>query len=221
MSKDKDTDKDTGDKTDDLIGRLCDELAPTKACCPYRQIIPWFVLSIAYLVGAVLWVGLRHDLAERLTDSVFLFETGIAIAILVTAALTSSWLTFPDCHQKNWMKAVPVTLFSTFVLWVVARSIEEGMGLTSTIHFGHCAHEGIIMEVVPIVALIIITMRGHTTQPYWSMAMNILAVSALGWIGLRLTCSMDVMGHSFLNHLLPFAIIGAGLGFFARKLFKW
>lgn len=208
-------------KVNDLIGNLCEDLEPVKCRCPYRQIVPWFVLSIAYLIGAVAFLGLRHDLSDRLVDSVFLFETGIAIAMLVTAALTSSLLNFPDACQKDWMKAVPVTLFAVFVLWVIVRSIEEGMGITATLHLTHCAHEGILMEAIPIIALVIITMRGYTTQPYWSMAMNILAVSALGWIGLRLTCSMDEMGHTFLNHLLPFAIVGAGLGFFARKLFRW
>jgi hypothetical protein len=154
-------------------------------------------------------------------DSVFLFETSLAFVMLVTASLASSWLSFPDCIQRTWMKIVATTVFGVFVLWIIVRSIEEQMGLMATLHIGHCAHEGMLMEAIPIIALVIITMKGHTTQPYWSMFMNILAVSSLGWIGLRLTCSMDEMGHSFINHLLPFAVIGAGLGFFASKLFKW
>lgn len=207
--------------TDDLIGQLCEGLEPSKLACAYKRIVPWFLLSVIYLVGTVLFLGLRPDISERLIDGVFLFEMGLASMIFITAGMTSSWLSFPDSHQKEWMKAVTVTLFAVFALWVTTRSIEEGLNLSTTLHLGHCAHEGIIMEVVPIIVLIFITMRGHTVQPFWSMTMNVLAVSALGWLGLRMTCSMDQMGHSFFNHLLPFAIIGAGLGFFARKLFKW
>ena len=207
--------------TDDLIGKLCNELEPIKPFCPYRRIIPWFLMSIVYLVGAVVYLGLRHDISDRLMDSIYLFEMGVALAIFITAALTSSWLSFPDAHQKGWMKAVPITLFGIFIFWIAVRSFEEGMSPLATLHLTHCAHEGLVMETIPIIALIFITMRGHTTQPYWSMFMNILAVSTIGWIGLRLTCSMDQMGHTLLNHLLPFAIVSAGLAFFARKLFKW
>jgi hypothetical protein len=207
--------------TDDLIGKLCNELEPTPPRCPYRRVSVWLLLSLVYLGAVVAYLGIRPDIQERLMDSVFLFETSLAFIMLVTASLASSWLSFPDCIQRTWMKIVPATIFGVFVLWIIVRSIEEQMGLMATLHIGHCAHEGILMEAIPIIALVIITMKGHTTQPYWSMFMNILAVSSLGWIGLRLTCSMDEMGHSFINHLLPFAIVGAGLGFFARKLFKW
>jgi hypothetical protein len=207
--------------TDDLINQLCGELEPTCPRCPYRRIAAWLLGAALYLVVVVGYLGVRPDIAERVMDARFLFEVGIATSVLLSAAFASSWLSFPDCIQRGWIKVIPVTLFFSLGLWIVAHSIEEGMGLMDTAHLGHCAQDGMLMELLPIIALIVLTMRGQTTQPYWSMTVNILAVSALGWIGLRLTCSMDEMGHSFLNHLLPIAIIGAGLGFFARKLFKW
>lgn len=207
--------------TDDLINQLSDDLKAVTPRSPYKRMAIWLVLSIAYLVGVVAYLGVRMDIADRLTDSIFLFETLLATAILLSASIASSWLNFPDSLQRPWIKIVPLTLFGVFSLWVVVRGIEEGMVFISTLHMAHCSEEGAFMEVAPIIALVIITMRGNTTQPYWSMAMNVLAVSALGWIGLRLTCPMDQMGHSFINHLLPFAIVGAGLGFFARKLFRW
>jgi hypothetical protein len=209
------------DSTEDLIGQLCGELKETCPRCPYRRISAWVLGSILYLVSIIAYVGLRPDIADRLVDGVFLFEMGIMASILFVSALASSWLSFPDCIQRSWIKVVAVTLFYSFTLWVIAHSLEEGMGLIDSMHLGHCATEGMLMEGLPIIALIVMTMRGNTTQPYWSMAMNVLAVSSLGWIGLRLTCPMDEMGHSFFNHLLPIAIVGSGLGFFARKLFKW
>ena len=86
---------------------------------------------------------------------------------------------------------------------------------------GSCS-KGLLVEAVPFLALVFMTIRGRSTQPYWLMTMNIFAVTALGWIGLRLTCSMyDSMIYGFVNYLLPFAVVGAGVGFFARRLFKW
>ena len=210
------------DLPDALIGELTDDLKGECPRCPYRHVSIWFVLSLIYLAIVVYVIGLRGDMSEKLTESVYLFETSMVFVMFSTAALASSWLSFPDCVGRPWMKIVPVTLFGTFLLWIGAHMIEQGGSIfDGSLHIGHCAQEGLLMEVVPIIALIIITMRGHTTQPYWSMAMNILAVSSLGWIGLRLTCPMADMGHVLINHIMPFAVVGAGLSFFARKLFKW
>lgn len=214
MNKNKDT--------DDLINQLCDgDLKTLKPTCPYTYIAIWLIGSIFYLASVVSYLGLRSDFDMSAMNPVYIFEIGLGVSILISAAVASSWLNTPDCCQRHWIKFVPVTLSVVFVLWTILRSMEEGMDFLSGLHLGHCAQEGMLMEIIPLIALVFITMKSCTTQPYWSMAMNILAVSTLGWIGLRLTCSIDEMGHSLFNHLLPFAILAAALGMFARKLFKW
>ncbi len=210
------------EKTEELINKLCNDLEPTSPRCPYRRVSVWLMLSLVYLGVVVQYVGLRMDIADKFSEPIFFFEFGMITALLLTSSLASSWLSFPDCIQRDWMKIVPLTLFATFILWIVSQMIgEQGRGFQDVLHIGHCAKEGLFMEAVPIIALIVITMKGHTTQPYWSMAMNVLAVSALGWLGLRLTCSMSDMGHMLVNHILPFAIVSGALALFARKLFKW
>ncbi len=209
-------------KTEDLIGQLCGDLSATSPRCPYRRVAVWLVLSVAYIVGVVYYLGLKVDLAEHFTNAAFLFEMSMATAILISAALASSWLSFPDCIQRDWMKTVTVTLFGSFLLWIVANGIEEGGFDFSSSFFMSSCSRGILIESIPFIALIIMTARGNTTQPYWSMAMNVMAVSALGWIGLRVTCSMyDSMTYGFIHYLLPFSILGVAFGFFARKIFKW
>ena len=207
--------------TDDLINSLCDGLEPKKACCPYSRILLWAVFSVGYLLITFWYFGLRGDLAERLSDGNFIFEMALASMLLLSSAMVSSWLSFPDCHQKNSFKAVPVTLFATFIIWIVSHMFTSGMGVLSMMKLGHCATDGLYIEIIPFIAIVFLTIKGRTTAPYWSIFMNVLAVAAMGWISLRLTCSMDNMGHSFLNHLLPFSIIGAATAVFARKIFKW
>jgi hypothetical protein len=218
----KDMKKET---TEDLIGQLCGDLEKTCPRCPYRSISVWLLLSVAYIVGVVLYSGLSIDIGTYITKASFIFEMSMAVVILATSALASSWLNFPDCIGRGWMKVIATTLFASFFLWVVASGIEEkvvdGADIWSNFFLSSCSR-GLIIEFSPLLALIYLSSRGNTTQPYWSLAMNIMAVSALGWIGLRLTCSMyDSMTYGFMHYMLPFAILGAGLGFFARKLFKW
>lgn len=218
--------KDETLNTDDLIKSLCGDLSDTsKPRCPYRRISVWLLLSALYIVGVMLYSGITIDFESYMFRASFIFEMTMAIAILVTSALASSWLSFPDCIQRDWMKIIATTLFGSFLIWIIASGIEEsfveGIDIGSNFFIGSCS-KGLAVEFFPFVALIYLSARGNTTQPYWSMAMNIMAVSALGWIGLRMTCSMyDSMTYGFIHYMLPFAILGAGIGFFSRKLFKW
>ncbi len=213
------------ENTDDLINKLCGDLVAKAPRCPYRSISVWLILSISYIISVVIYSGVTIDLTSYLTRASFLFEMTMAIAILIVAALASSWLSFPDSIQRDWMKIIATTLFGSFLVWIIANGIEEGMregmDIGSNFFLASCSR-GLAVEFIPFVALIYLGAKGHTTQPYWSMAMNIMAVSSLGWIGLRLTCSMyDSMTYGFIHYLLPFAILGAGIGFFSRKIFKW
>ncbi len=207
--------------TDDLIGQLCEGLESGKPRCPYRSVSIWFILSTLYVVGIVHFSGIQVDFNEKLSSANFIFEMGMALAVLISSALASSWLCFPDNLQRGWMKIIAVTLFASFLFWIVAHSFEEGGSISKAFFMPSCSR-GLLVEALPFVALIIMTMRGNTTQPYWAMTMNVMAVSALGWIGLRLTCAMyDSMFYGFIHYLLPFSILGVAFGFFARKLFKW
>lgn len=208
-------------KTEDLITQLCGDLNASSPRCPYRRISVWLLVSAIYIYGVIAYLGLKVDIEDHLTNAAFLFEMSMASAILITSALASSWLSFPDCVQRDWMKIIAVTLFASFMIWVISNGVEEGWEIQSSFFLASCSR-GLAVEFLPFIALVFMTAKGHTTQPYWSMAMNVMAVSALGWICLRLTCSMyDSMTYGFVHYILPFAILGAGIGFFARKLFKW
>ena len=110
---------------EDLIGQLCGDLKPSKPRSPYRSIAVWFVLSVAYIVGVMLFSGVTIDFADKLGEAAFLFEMGMAVAILISAAMASSFLSFPDCVQRDWTKTVSVTLFGGFLFWILVNAIEE------------------------------------------------------------------------------------------------
>jgi hypothetical protein len=212
-----------GDKknTDVLIKNLSEDLKPCGYKAPMTAFVAWIVFALAYLIAAIAFFGLRPDFSEILTDSAFSFETMMAFAIFITAAKASAYLRYPDICQKEWVKTIPSTLFGAFLIWALARSVEEGISPAATFAVGRCATEGLWLEIIPFLTLIYLTARAWSTQPYWAIFMNVLCVSALGWLGLHLTCSMDDMGHFLMNHFLPFAVLGAAIGMFARRIFKW
>jgi len=208
------------ENTDDIIKKLSDGLEPVKRRCPYRSLVIWVVFSIVYIAGVIFYLGPKINLDTSLTNAAFLFEMGIIGALFLSSAVASSFLSFPDGLQRGWIKGVTMTLFGVFLLWITANSIEEGVDL-SMLSMGSCSR-GILVEGIPFGILVFMTMRGYSTQPYWLMTTNVLAATALGWIGLRLTCTMyESMVYGFLHYLLPFMVLGAAIGFFARKIFKW
>lgn len=220
MSKKSDTtNKETN--IDDLIGGLCEDLSPIKRLwCPYRLFALWSVVTLLYFCIVIFVIGLRHDLMEQLSNSTFIFEAIIALSFAFSAALTASWLTIPDMRGKAWFKAVPMTLFGVFVIWNGIKGVIDGIDMP---HFEwtHCVSYGLFMEAFPLAFIIFLAFFGKTTRPYWMMFMNIISVAGIAWLGLRLTCPMDDMGHAFLYHFLPVTVIGGLLIAFARRIFKW
>jgi len=80
--------------TDNLIDQLCGDLEVAKPRCPYRRISIWLVFAVVYILAVISYLGLKVDIIEYLSDASFIFEMGLAIAILVSAALASSWLSY-------------------------------------------------------------------------------------------------------------------------------
>lgn len=207
-------------KTDNLIDELCGDLETVKPSGLYKHMVLWLGLAVVYVAIIVFSMGLKVDLSQKLSDAAFLFEMAMAIALLITSALASAFLSYPDEMQKGWVKVVATTLFSAFVLWIVVNAYEEGFSFDA-FALGSC-YRSLLVEALPFITIIVLTIKGRSTKPYWLMTMNVFAVTALGWIGLRVTCSMyDSMLYGFFHYLLPFAILSTAVGFFARKIFKW
>lgn len=203
-----------------LIDDLCDDLDTSAPLCPYRGMAIWVGLSVAYILSVVLYYGSPLDFNEKLGDASFLFEMGLAISLFVSAVIASSFLRFPDAVQRGHFKLVPITIFAVFAFWVLSHAIEEG-NIQSFFQLKSCS-KGLLIEVIPFIALIFLTMKGRSTQPYSLMMMNVFAVTAIGWIALRLTCSMyDSMAYGFIHYFLPFAILGGLVSFFSRRIFHW
>lgn len=204
-----------------LMKELSADIKPVKKLGhPVLRALPWIFLGIFYLAGVVHYLGLRPDFATKVHETNYLFEIGIVTFIAISAALCSAWLCVPDMRGHKWMNAVPLTLLGGFILLEISRLVSEGFFMPD-INWGHCHNDGVILGAVPAAFIVFIAKKGSTTQPLMMMGMNILAASGLSYVGLRLTCSMDTVGHSFLLHMLPFLAVGAVAGILARKIYKW
>lgn len=204
-----------------MIESLSGDLKPLKRTRhPAWRAIGWAGLVIAYVTVVLLIIGLRHDLAERLTDPHFVYEIMTVAMIGFAAACASIWLRIPDVRGNGWIVAVPTALAANFLLWMVTMGADDLSHLDHT-HWNHCFAEGLFMAGIPAIVIAVISMRGNTTQPYKMAAMNTIAGASVASIGLRFSCGIDSMDHAILYHVLPFVVVGALLGGFARKIYRW
>ncbi|MCB1530230.1 MAG: DUF1109 family protein [Rhodospirillales bacterium] len=208
-------------RLEDLIDGLSGDLNPVRPLAhPLWRAGVCFVLTAAYLAATVYGLHPRMDWMDKFHELNFLFEMSLAGAVWISALLCAGWLCVPDMRGQEWMKAVPVTLTGIFVLWSVLRGVMDGVSIFP-LHWDHCFENGFLMGMVPLALVAFFSRGGTTTHPYWLALMNTLAVGSAGWMGLRLTCSMDDVGHGFLYHFVPFLVLGSLIGVFARRLFRW
>lgn len=213
--------QDNEHKTDALINRLCDGHAPVKRLHnPFVRVAVCLGLTLAYTVLIVSIMGLRADLPDRLRDMFFLFETGLGLFVWVSSAFAASWLCIPDMGGKSWLKVIPLTLMAVVLLWTGMRTVLEDISMFP-FQWAHCLQNGLVMGGIPFLLVIFLSRQGTTCSPYWMALMNALAVAMAGWIGLRLVCPMNDMGHGFLYHLVPYVVLGSLAGLGARRLFRW
>lgn len=206
---------------DTIINDLSGALKPVKPMAhPAWRALLWAAIVIAYVVGVLLWVGVRHDVALRLVDKQFLYEIASVALIGLSAACASVWLCIPDMRGNGWIVAVPAALCANFVLWMLTMGAEDLFRLDHT-HWSHCFEEGLFLAGIPTVVIVVMSMHGSTTRPFTMAAMNTIAGASVASIGLRFSCGIDSMDHAIFYHVLPFVAAGFLIGVFARKIYKW
>ena len=206
---------------DKFIDGLSEGLEPVKPLAhPVLRVLPFFALAIGYVALLVYFVGLRGDINERFMDPSWMIETFMMGFVALSAGIASSYLAVPDMRGSQWVIAPPLTALLMFVAWTIFRVIAEGTEMP-TMHLDHCMGEGLFMAAIPMTMLVFLIRRGATTHPRLTTFMNLLAACALGYIGLRFTCTMDTVTHVTVSHLVPYITIGALLSLGAKKLYKW
>jgi hypothetical protein len=207
--------------TDDLIASLAEDLEPVKPIAnPLYCIVPWIVLTILYTAFIVYSLGLRFDVHEKLQSPEFLFEMINVFVMGAVAAWCSVLLRYPDVRGTKWLLSVPVTLCLSLAVWHLCIVYSKGFQVPNlTLH--HCVKDAGLIGGFPILIMLIVVRRGKTTFPRWMAFMNVLAVGAVGWIGLRLSCMSDDIGHTFLYHFFPFVIGGLLISALAKRLYSW
>ncbi len=211
----------TGQNTDALIDSLCAELKP---CCrmrhPLWNVGPWVLFAFLYVIGAVYFQGFRIDIYSKLHHVDFVFELSLVAAMSVSAAFCAMWLCVPDMRGQTWMVSVPFTLFASLVLLLGLRAGLQGFVMPE-IQWCFCYKSSLLYGLIPAFTIFMISVKGKTTHPDLLAFMVSLAVGGLGYLGLRLVCLSEDIGHILIIHTLPYFLFGLLAALIARRIYRW
>ncbi|MDD3020600.1 MAG: NrsF family protein [Alphaproteobacteria bacterium] len=209
------------EEIDQTIQKLCGNLKPVCCTNPLRRALLWILLVVTYTSAVAMTIGLRENIVEAMNRGDYIFELLLAFGTGITASLMTFWLSTPDCERYKGFFAVPLTLLSVQLVWMLDRLFFEGMGSIRENWLSHCWINTALHTTLPAIAVIILVRKGATVMPCALASFAVLAVSEFGWIGMRLVCPKDNVGEAYFLNFLPYVVIGIFAGFAAKKLFRW
>jgi hypothetical protein len=183
----------------------------------------WFSLSLCYVVLAVLTIGFRPDIDEKLMEARFITEvvaatlTGLCAAV---AAFSTGSPGYP--HWLRWLPLAPLLAWLASLgegcwrSWLGLRG--EGLRLSPDLI---CFPSILLVGVIPGALIFLMLRRDAPLAPTTSMALAALAASALGAAALRLFHTQDASVMVLLWQFGSVALI-TGLGALGgRRLLRW
>lgn len=212
--------------TETLIARLSSEpLSPKRARSPRYWGVRLLAVLLVYGVAAQLALGLRPGLALQCTRPLFAAEIALLVALLVTSAIASVLVMYPDGYQKPQLLGLPHLIFFLLTGLVgfqllMPPDARMVMPLPSA-HDMECAICIGAVALIPSAVIFALLCRGASVQPFQAGLFAVLAASSMGCLTLRLAEANDSMMHVAVWHYLPtvlFATLGAWLG---KWLLKW
>lgn len=209
-------------KVDNLIDGLTADLQPIQALPhPFSRALLWILGGVLYLVGFVLIMALRADVGIMIVEPAAITELVFSLSLFLSGAFASAWLSVPDKRGQPWVGRLPVIFGVGFGLWIAGRAFADPGEIMPHLDLHHCMGTCVLAGFGPALLIGWASHKGATTAPILMAVANILFVTGIGLIGLKLTCDDDSVGHMLLMHLGPFILAGFLIGLLARRLYRW
>ena len=160
---------------------------------PERRALLWLMVAVPCVVLISFGIGLRDDLAQKLTETRYLVEQGAALATAVTAAFAAFWAVVPS--GPRWAFFVPLVPLSVWLGSLGIGTIQDWMtagpaGLSIAPDW-FCLPGITAVGFLPAVVMAIMLRRGVPMYPHLGIALGGLAAAGIGNFGLRFFHPVD------------------------------
>jgi hypothetical protein len=190
---------------------------------PWRRTLNWLVVALAFAAAMVWAIGPRPDMAERLTETRFLYEQGAALATAIAAVVAALALTMPDASRlwrlapvipgAAWLGTLGVGCFRDW-----SQMGPQGLLLTpDPACFGYIA----IIGSLPLLVLVLMLRQGAPLRPNWTLGLAALAAAAMGNFALRLFHMQDAALMVLVWQVGAVALFAATAALTGRSVLRW
>ena len=204
--------------TDDLIARLAGELRPVKRLAPpLPRAAAWLGLAALVVAAAVLALGPRHDLMERLSRPHEVAQLVFALATGVLAAIAAFELSLPDRSPRWAWLPLPAAAgwIGSLGMGCLADVAREGpQALVLGTSWG-CFRFIVLMGVPLAVSLVWMLRHAGPIRPVPVAVLGGLAGAAISAVGLSLFHHLDAAAmvlawHGGSTALVVLAFLAVG-----------
>ena len=209
-------------KTDDLIASLGDEATPVKPLpSPRTRYLRWLGAALLCLGAGMAVLGLRPDLAERLTSWAFVLQAVLTFGLGLLSAAAAFVLSVPSTRDSRWLRRLPLAVLGLWLILLVTLAIRfpaeagiAGWGFP-------CVRDIVILGLLPGAFLFFMIARAAPLMVRWTGMLVAMSAAGLGAFASHMLCANDAFLHVIAWHLLPVSVIGiAGVGL-GRLLRRW
>lgn len=211
-------------KTEAFIKFIADDAMPVRRLLPpERRALLWLAMTMVYLIGAVLAIGLRPDIEEVVRDTRGLIETGAALATGILAAMAAFCAACPG--RPVWERALPLP---ALVLWfglLAEGALEAWTGAPRQVVTMHADFAGLLdlllLGAPPAALALAMLRRGVPIVPVVTGGLAMLAVASLIAAALRFVHPEDASMMLLVWHFGPvvlLTLLGAAIG---PRLLPW
>jgi len=211
-------------KTEALIKTLADDATPVRRLLPpERRALLWLAVTLVYLTGAVLAIGLRPDIGEMLHDARALVETGAALTTAILAAMAAFCAACPG--RALWERALPLPALALWFGLLAWSALEAETGAPVQAFMAYVNVTSLLvllgLGVPPTLLLLVMLRRGVPIVPIVAGALAMLAVASMICTSLRFVLAENAGAPLILWHfglIAPLSLLGAVIG---PGLFPW
>ena len=209
---------------EDLIRTLTEDCAPVRPLAhPAWRALIWFAISLCYVAVVVAAMGLRPDLASKMTDPQFATEVAAAFLTSMMAAAGAFCAGCPG--RPIWERFAPVPFL---LMWLGALGVEcwrdwNAFGLSRLASHSDIACLQTIFAISIPASLLILSMvrRGAPIAPFVTIGLAALAATALAAAALRLSFKQDAAVSVCLWQFGSVVLLTGIASLFGRILLRW
>jgi hypothetical protein len=211
--------------TDTAIDKLVQESGtPVAASHPLALFAKWLCVTLLSTGIIVAFMSPRPDLAQQITNLLYLAEIASLFLVTLTTAVAAVWLCYPDLRQKPHILLLPLLPVGVFAIFSVFRLIHPELTLIpppEKVSGIDCAGCVVAFAVVPGLWMFHLLRRHATTHPEIAGALSFMASASIGLLVLKIVEPNDSVLHLLQWHLSPMILLGFLGAWLGRKFLSW